>query len=89
MDIRLIRRLIGVKLNDPSTYWLALFVGSLINFYGQFLVPWFRDMGDPLTIFIQEFSNHPYLAIFSIILGYAFPFCVGLYSSVATLYKNR
>ena len=89
MDYRLIRRLIWDKLHDSTTYWLAVFVGTLINVYGQLLVPWFREYGDPFFIFYLEFYKQPGLTIFSVFLGYAFPFCVGIYSSVVTRYKNR
>ncbi len=89
MDQSHIRRLIWDKLHDPTTYGLAFFVGTLINLYGQLLVPWIRGFGDPLTVFVQEFKVRPYLTVFSVFLGYAFPFCVGIYSSVARLYKNR
>ncbi|MCZ6637928.1 MAG: hypothetical protein O7C66_07010 [Alphaproteobacteria bacterium] len=89
MDQSLIRRLIWDKLHDPTTYGLAFFVGTLINLYGQFLLPWFRGYGNPFFIFYLEFYKQPYLTVFSVFLGYAFPFCVGIYSSVATRYKNR
>ena len=85
----LIFRLIGDKLQDRTTYVLALFVGTLINVYGQLLVPWFREYGDPFFIFYLEFYKQPSLTIFSVFLAYVFPFCVGIYSSVATRYKNR
>lgn len=89
MDLRLIRRLIWDKFHDRTTYVLAIFVGTLINLYGQLLVPWFRGYGDPFFMFYLEFYKQPSLTIFSVFLGYAFPFCVGVYSSVATRYKNR
>ncbi len=89
MDRRLIRRLIWEKLHDRSIYGLAAFVGTLINLYGQLLLPWFRGYGDPFFMFYLEFYKQPYLTVFSVFLGYAFPFCVGIYSSVATRYKNR
>ena len=89
MDVRLIRRLIWDKFHDRSTYVLAAVVGTLINLYGQLLVPWFRGDGDPFFIFYLEFYKQPSLTIFSVFVGYAFPFCVGIYSSVATRYKNR
>lgn len=89
MDTRLIRRLLWEKLQDRATYGLAIIVGTLINLYGQFLVPWFRDNGDPFLEFSLEFNTRPYLTVFSVFLGYAFPFFVGIYSGVATRYKNR
>ena len=87
--LSLIFRLIGDKLHDRTSYVLALFVGTLINLYGQLLVPWFRGDGDPFFIFYLEFYKQPFLTVFSVFLAYAFPFCVGIYSSVATRYKNR
>ena len=89
MDLRLIRRLTWDKLHDHTTYWLAAFVGTLINLYGQLLVPWVRGYGDPFFMFYLEFYKQPFLTVFSVFVGYAFPFCVGIYSSVATRYKNR
>ena len=85
----LIYRYIGEKLCDRSTYVLALIVGSIINFYGQFLLPWFRGSFDPPVDFLIEFEIRPEVTIFSVFLGFAFPFCVGVYSAVATRYKNR
>jgi hypothetical protein len=89
MDFRLIRRLIGDKLRDRTTYTLALIVGTLINAYGQLLVPWFRGFGDPFARLAEEFQTRPGLTLFSVFLAYAFPFCVGIYSAVAARYKNR
>jgi len=89
MDFRLIRRLIWDKLHERTTYTLAFVVGTLINVYGQILVPWMRGAPDPLAVLPEEFGNRPGLTAFSVVLGYVFPFCVGTYSSVATRYKNR
>jgi len=89
MDIGLILRLISEKLRDRTTYVLALIVGTLINLYGQLLVPWFRDGGNSFLVFAEEFAERPGLSLFSVFLAYAFPFCVGIYSAVAARYKNR
>jgi hypothetical protein len=89
MDFRLIVRLIGDRLHDRTTYVLAAIVGTLINVYGQLLVPWFRGSTNPFTTFADEFEIRPGLALFSVFLGFAFPFCVGIYSAVAARYKNR
>jgi hypothetical protein len=89
MSSRLIYRYIIEKLRDRSTYILALIVGSIINLYGQFLLPWFRGSFDPPVDFLIEFEIRPEVTIFSVFLGFAFPFCVGLYSAVATRYKKR
>ena len=89
MDFRLIGRLVVDKLHDRTTYVLALVVGTLINAYGQLLVPWFRSGANPFEQFMTELSVRPVLTVFSIFLGFAFPLCVGVYSTVATRYKNR
>ncbi len=89
MDVRLILRLIGEKLVDRTTWALAFVVGTLINLYGQLLVPWFRGSLDPATDFVFEYEIRPELTLVSVILGYAFPVFVGVYSGVASRYKNR
>lgn len=89
MDFRLLGRLIADKMRDRTTYVLALIVGSLINGYGQLLVPWFRSGTNPFGTFTAELEARPALTIFSVFLAFAFPFCVGIYSAVAARYKNR
>ncbi len=89
MEFRLTGRLIGDKLRDRTTYVLAAIVGTLINLYGQLLVPWFRGSANPFETFASELEHNPGLTYFSIFLAYAFPFCVGIYSGVAARYKNR
>jgi len=89
MDYKLIRRLISDKLHDRGTYILAFVIGTMINLYGQLLVPWLRDRGSPLEDFITELQSNTSLSLFSIFIAYAFPFCVGTYSVVAARYKNR
>jgi hypothetical protein len=89
MDFRLIRRLIVEKLKDRTTYVVAAVVGTLINLYGQLLVPWLRGLGNPFDLLAVEFSERLGLAILSIFLAYAFPVGVGIYSAVAIRYKTR
>jgi len=89
MDYALIGRLIADKLHERTTYVLTLVVGTIINAFGQFLVPWFRSGTDPFGSFWEELQVRPGLALFSVLLGYAFPFCVGIYSGVAARYKWR
>ena len=76
MEARLILRFVGDKLLDPATYILALVVGSIINLYGQFLLPWFRGSFDPPTDFLIEYEIRPDITIFSVLLGFAFMCCV-------------
>ncbi len=89
MDYRLLFRLIGERLADRTTWVLAFVVGTLINLYGQLLVPWFRGSFDPVTDFIIEYEIRPALTVFSVFLAYAFPVFVGIYSAVTARYKNR
>ena len=89
MDSRLIFRLIGERLRDRTTWVLALVVGTLINLFGQLLVPWFRGSFDPITDFVIEYEIRPGLTLFSVFLAYAFPVFVGTYSAVAVRYKGR
>jgi hypothetical protein len=89
MNFRLISIFVGSKLRDRSTYILALIVGSIINLYGQILLPWFRGSFDPPSDLLIEYEIRPAITILSIFLGFLFPFCVGLYSAVTMRYKNR
>jgi len=89
LDTKLIRRITLDKLNNAETYWIAGIVGTLINGYGQLLVPWFRGADNAFKAMGEEFSARPALMIFSIFLAYAFPLFVGVISSVITRYKNR
>ena len=89
MDFQLITRLVIDKMRDRTTYVLAAIVGTLINAYGQLLVPWFRTGANPFGQFVDELVQRPALTLFSIFLAFAFPFCVGIYSAVAARYKNR
>jgi hypothetical protein len=89
IDFRLVNRLLVDKLHNSETYWIAVIVGTLINGYGQLLVPWFRGAADPFTALALEFRAHPFLTTFSIVLAYAFPLVVGVVSSVITRYRNR
>ena len=87
MDFRLIRRLVVEKLKDRSTYIVALVVGTLINLYGQVLVPWLRGLGNPFDLLAVEFSDRLGLAIVSIFLAYAFP--VSSSGSLSTRFIRR
>lgn len=89
MPLDLIARLTSEKLQERNTYSVALLVGTLINLYGQLLVPWLRGASDPFVVFGRELHDRPGLTLFSIFLGFAFPLCVGVYSSVRTRYRNR
>ena len=87
--MHLLWRLVRGKVQDRGTYVVAAVVGTLINAYGQLLVPWFRGAADPLLAFVAEFHARPGLTTFSIFIAYAFPFCVGIYSAVVARYRLR
>ncbi|MHA1548760.1 MAG: hypothetical protein ACTSYE_07495 [Alphaproteobacteria bacterium] len=89
MDTEIIGRILRDKLRDSETYWIAAIVGTLINGYGQLLVPWFRGAASPFVAARDEFAVNPGLMIFSIILAYVFPLVVGVTSSVLTRYRGR
>jgi hypothetical protein len=89
MHTDVIIRLIKDKFRERHTYAVALVVGTLINLYGQLLVPWLRGASDPFAAFASELQMRPGLTLFSVFLAFAFPLCVGVYSSVTTRYKNR
>lgn len=72
------------KLLQRNTYIVAFIVGTFINLYGQFLVPWLRGYSRPWQRFNTELIELPELTMLSVVLGYVFPFMVGIYSSVAT-----
>lgn len=88
-ESRLLWRLVKGKVRDRGTYVVAAVVGTLINLYGQLMVPWFRGASDPFLAFVYEFQARPGLTTFSIFIAYAFPFCVGIYSAVAARYRLR
>lgn len=88
MDFGLIGRLIADKLRDRTTYVVALVVGTLISAYGHLLVPWIRH-SDPFVNLSAELEERPLMMAVSLFLAYAFPMCVGIYSTVAARYKNR
>jgi len=88
-ELHLLWRLVRGKVQDRSTYVVAAVVGTLINAYGQLLVPWLRGASDPLLAFVAEFQARPGVTTFSIFIAYAFPLCVGIYSAVAARYRLR
>ncbi len=84
-----ISKLVTSRLRDSSTYILAFGVGTLINFYGQFLVPVFRGDANPLDTVIGQFEKTPLLFITSVVIAYLFPIFVGVFSSVRAQHTLR
>lgn len=60
---------------------VALIVGTVINLYGQVLVPAMRGVDRPLADFVATFERHPGVTLLSLLLAYLFPLAVGVYSS--------
>ena len=77
------------KLKDPQVYIIAGIVGSLINVYGQLLVPWLRGAANPFVAYVNEMVNNPVLFALSTAVAFLFPFCVSTFTAVMTRYKNR
>jgi hypothetical protein len=84
-----VKRYIREKLAQPGTYIVAVVVGSLINLYGQILVPLARGQQHPFDHFIAEFQAYPLLVSLSIVLGFCFPLVVGVLSAVMARYAQR
>ena len=76
------------KVADPSLFLLALVVGTVINLYGQILVPWLRGLS-PVAALCLEHKERPLLLYLSIFIAFFFPFTVGMVSGVATRYMQR
>lgn len=85
----LARRYLVEKLKDPASYVVAAFVGTFINAYGQLLVPWLRGANEPWQRFVGEFREAPGVVCASLLLAYAFPLCVNVFSAVAARYAGR
>jgi len=72
------------RLTNRNTYVVTLVVGTLINGYGQLLVPYMRGDQQPLARIGLEWERHPSVLALSIALGYCFPLVVGVLSAVMT-----
>ena len=72
-EARLVSKYAVEKLRDPATYRVAFTVGTLINLFGHFLVPFMRGRSDVWTRFVAEFQERPILAACTILLAYLFP----------------
>ncbi len=74
-----------------KTRYIVLITGTLINFYGQIIVPYFRGERNPIELIGQELINHPVLFSVTVIMAYIFPLCVSLVTteSVIKHYKVK
>lgn len=77
------------KLRDPATYRVAFTVGTFINLFGHFLVPFLRGREDLWANFVSELIEQPVLGACSIAIAFLFPIIVQTHSAVATRIKGR
>lgn len=68
------------QLPSRDTLLTTLVVGTLINLYGQVLVPLLRGMSDALAELSRNLTEVPLLAFVSIAFGYTFPWLVSAYA---------
>ena len=71
------------QLRSRHTLLTAVVVGTLINLYGQVVVPLLRGVDDVLAEFSRNVTVAPLLAFLSIALGYMFPWLVSAYASAS------
>ena len=64
------------KAADPGLFLLALIVGTVINLYGQILVPRLRGLS-PVAALRAECKARPFLLAVSVSIAFFFPFTVG------------
>lgn len=63
---------------------MAFVVGTLINVYGQFAVPYLRGNADIWGRFVSNLEDTPLLGAFSIALAYIFPVIVQVHAAVTS-----
>ena len=73
MNWPLIFTYVSEKLADPGLYLLALVVGTVINLYGQILVPRLRNRS-PIAALRSEYNQRRLLLALSVFIAYFFPF---------------
>lgn len=86
---RLLLRFAGETLRTRMTWYIMVVVGTVINLYGQLLIPWLRNAGSPLDIFMSECVNNPGVLTLSVVLGFAFPLVVSVFSGTWARYQGR
>jgi hypothetical protein len=86
---RLASRFAMEKLREFATYQVALVVGTLINVYGHFLVPYLRGHEDVWGRFTAELQDRPGLGVFSVVLAYLFPVAVQVHSAVRSRLRSH
>jgi PAS domain S-box-containing protein len=81
-EARVVSKYAIEKLRDPATYGVAFAVGTLINLFGHFLVPYLRGQSDVWANFLYEMQTFPVLGACSIAIAFLFPIFVQTHSAV-------
>ncbi len=64
-----------------SSFKVAAVVGTLINVYGQILLPWLNGEPNPLAALRERAVLHPGTTALSVAVAYFFPLGVSIYSA--------
>lgn len=88
-EAKLVSRYAVEKLRDPSTYKVAFIVGTLINLFGQILVPFLRGRPNVGDAFLSELEVRPALFALSITVAYVFPIIVQVHSAVTSRIRGH
>jgi len=88
-EAKLVSKYAVEKLRDFSTYKVAFIVGTLINLFGQILVPFLRGRPNVGEAFLSELEARPALAALSIAVAYVFPIIVQVHSAVTSRIRGH
>lgn len=80
---------VRAALASSDVYVTTAIVGTLINLYGQILVPCFYGDMSPFSSFGLRALARPLLVAMSVGVGYTFPFCVSVVSTALSHYRSR
>jgi hypothetical protein len=76
-------------LRDGSAWRVAAVVGTLINLYGQLLVPWLNGEPNVFAALRERALRHPGTTALSVTVAYLFPLGVSIYSAAAARKSAR
>ena len=72
-----------------SAWKVAAVVGTLINVYGQMLVPWLNGEPNVLAALRERALLHPGTTALSVAVAYLFPLGVSVYSAAVARNPKR
>ena len=76
-------------LREGTAWRVAAVVGTLINVYGQLLVPWLNGEPAVLQAWRERALRHPGTTALSLAVAYLFPLGVSVYSAAAARKSRR